>query len=132
LDRSDLTGRWFLAGVEAEPDCPDANGGAMGADYFRLAGPDPGRPGRNIERLQRRSRHARQPGNRNIDQEPQMSANVAAALITLSGTTLLALIGIWIRFEHRMTRLEVRMDIADKLEDRRQAIFGRSAKAGES
>jgi hypothetical protein len=46
-----------------------------------------------------------------------MSPNIAAVLIGISASTLVAVVSFGIRLEHRLTRLEVRMDVTDKVLD---------------
>jgi hypothetical protein len=46
-----------------------------------------------------------------------MSPNIAAVLITISASTLAAVVTFGLRLEHRLTKLEVRMDVTDKVLD---------------
>ena len=55
-----------------------------------------------------------------------MTKEIAAVLVALSGSTAAAVIGLWVRFEHRMTVLETQFRLEKEVRDRRHRVSGLS------
>jgi len=58
-----------------------------------------------------------------------VNPEIAAVLISISATTLGAVIALWVRFEHRVTVLETRMDLRETHDEKVRAVqFSKPAK----